>query len=70
MDKSEQCSYKPFELDFKCNSVANKIKSVYLFKESDCIIENGVIVRMKRKYGNNKRIITKIEYNSNGKETV
>jgi hypothetical protein len=47
-----------------CCSVSDKISNIYLLDPQDCIFENGVIVRMKRKYGKFKRTVHVIDYNN------
>lgn len=47
-----------------CNK-AGLIKSVYILNLSDIVIENGVMIRVKRKYGKFKRPILKKEFNAN-----
>lgn len=46
-----------------CSSLA-KISNVYLLDPKDCVFENGVMVRMKRKYGKFKRVVHVINYNN------
>jgi hypothetical protein len=40
------------------------ISKVYLLNPKDIVIENGVFVRMKRKYGKLKREVVVVDYNS------
>lgn len=47
-----------------CCSSSDKISKVYLLDTNDCVFENGVIVRMKRKYGKFKRVVNVIDYNN------
>ena len=44
-----------------CSS--NKIIKLYLLDPKDCVFENGVMVRIKRKYGKFKRVVNVIDYN-------
>ena len=47
-----------------CCSSSDKISKVYLLDPKDCVFENGVMVRMKRKYGKYKRVVRVIDYNN------
>ena len=47
-----------------CCSSSDKISKVYLLDPKDCVFENGVMVRMKRKYGKFKRVVHVIDYNN------
>ena len=47
-----------------CCSSSEKISKVYLIDPNDCVFENGVMVRMKRRYGKYKRVIHVIDYNN------
>lgn len=47
--------------EIKC-SHPDTIKTIYLFEASDFVINDGVIIRKKRKYGKFKRIVRKIDY--------
>ena len=40
-------------------------KVIYIIDMNDCIFENGVLVRLKRKYGKNKRIVQKVTVSEN-----
>ena len=46
-----------------CCSSSDKISKVYLLDPKDCVFENGVMVRIKRKYSKFKRVIHVINYN-------
>lgn len=47
-----------------CCSSSNNVSKVYLLDFNDCVFENGVIVRTKRKYGKRKRVVRVIYYNN------
>lgn len=47
-----------------CCSSSDKISKVYLLDPKDCVFENGVMVRMKRKYGKYKRVVHVFDYNN------
>ena len=46
-----------------CRS-SDKMSKVYLLDAKDCVFENGVMVRIKRKYGKFKRVVHVIEDNN------
>lgn len=46
-----------------CSS-SNNISKVYLLDPKDCVFENGVFVRIKRKYGKFKRFVHVFDYNN------
>ena len=47
-----------------CCSSSDNISKVYLLDSKDCVFENGVMVRMKRKYGKFKRVVHILDYNN------
>jgi hypothetical protein len=48
-----------------CSLLASdNISKVYLLDPKDCVFENGIMIRMKRKYGKFKRVVHVIDYNN------
>ena len=48
-------------MENKCTQSMPKIESIIFIKKTDCKIKNGEL-KLKRKYGKNKREIIKTEY--------
>jgi len=48
---------------FICKTGINKIEKIYFIQQSDCVVENNVIVRLKRKYGKFKREVVVQNFN-------
>lgn len=46
-----------------CNS-CNQLSKIYLLSPNDCVFENGVMVRVKRKYGKFKRVVHVFDCNN------
>jgi len=68
MDNQNKCSNE--EPGLPSCPCSDKISKVYLLDQNDCVFENGVIVRMKRKYGKFKRVVHVIDYDSPQPETL
>ena len=50
--------------DSGCCSSHGGISKVYLLNHKDCVFEDDVLVRLKRKYGKYKREVVVVDYNS------
>lgn len=49
----------------RCRSLSSAGNSkLYLININDCVFENVVMVRMKRKHGKHKREVVLVDYNS------
>jgi hypothetical protein len=44
-----------------CMPPTAQVKNVYLLDPKDCVFENGIIIRIKRKYGKFKRVVNVID---------
>jgi hypothetical protein len=50
--------------DSGCCSTSNNIDKIYLLNSNDCVFENGIMVRMKKKYGKFNRIVHVFDRNN------
>lgn len=46
-----------------CQGGTGKVKALFFIKTTDCVFEDGVIVRLKKKYGKFQREIIKVQIN-------
>ena len=61
--QSQPCCLGAVMPSLTCNNATNKIEKIYFIKQSDCVFENNVIIRLKRKYGKFKREVLVQDFN-------
>lgn len=61
-EKDQNKAFNKTDVSGCCSS--DKIIKLYLLDPNDCVYENGVMVRIKRKYGKFKRVVHFIDYNN------